>query len=366
MISTSYPVSKSDWRGRFVADMAEALASRANIELMVWSPPGELPSFTLNACTSEDREWLSEMQLNGGVIHLLRTRPFKGLMTAFSLLNRLRKTTKKHEFDLAHVNWLQNALPLNRQSKPMLVTVLGSDYGLLRLPGMTFLLRRVFKKNRAIIAPNAEWMREKLQKCFGDIAEIRPISFGVDPHFLKIERTPPHTPRWLIVSRITKRKMGKLLEWGESFFGPERELHLFGPMQEDIELPEWVKWHGPTNPYELAQLWFPGATGLITLSSHDEGRPQILLDAMAAGLPVIASALPAHENLIGHGTSGWIADSSQRFGEGLHALENPVLNDRMGQEARKQIVRSVGTWADCAARYEQAYRDLLDTSASNA
>lgn len=336
------------------------MATQSDVEVKMWCPPGELTDSALNIVLHRDRKWLSRMQANGGMMHLLRTRPLQGFITAISLMNRLGRAARSMDFDVAHVNWLQNALPLWRQGKPMLVTVLGSDYGLLRVPGMVFLLRLVFKRNKSILAPNAEWMTARLQACFGDIAEIRSIPFGVDPAFLQIKRTLAQIPTWLVVTRLTKNKLGKLFEWAEHLFcGAERKLILLGPMQEQIALPGWIDWQGPTDPNALASVWFPQATGLITLSSHDEGRPQILLDAMAAGLPVIASTLPAHIDVIEHGTTGWIVDSILHFGEALQLLEEPVLNHKVGNAARKHIASSVGNWTDCATRYTQAYRDLL-------
>lgn len=358
MISTSYPVSENDWRGRFIADMAEAIACK-NIELFAWSPPGHLPGNTINAVSGTDQKWLERMQADGGIAHLLRNKPFKGLLTAVALLRRLGQVMRNQQFDVAHINWLQNALPMAGCRKPALITVLGSDYGLLKLPGMVFLMRQVLKRNKCILAPNAEWMVAKLQKCFGDIAEIRPITFGIHPRFLEISRSPSPAPSWLAVTRITHNKIGELLSWGETCFGPQRELHLFGPMQEEVHLPDWVKWHGPTNPDQLAKSWFPYATGLVTLSQHDEGRPQVLLDAMAAGLPVIASAIPAHKDLIHHEKTGWVVDSAESFDEALHLLEDPSMNTSIGNAAREYVLTSVGTWADCADRYEQAYKDLL-------
>jgi len=223
------------------------------------------------------------------------------------------------------------------------------------------MLRRALQGRRVILAPNAEWMAPKLERHFGNVAEIRPIPFGVDSAWFDIKRTaslaPPH--RWLAVTRITRDKIGNLFAWGEGLFGSGRELHLFGPLQEKLTLPGWVVWHGPTNPQKLAHDWFPIAAGLVTLSQHDEGRPQVMLEAMASGLPVIASNLLAHRDFIRHGETGWIADSPKAFASGLECLEMPTTNRMMGEAARKWICTTVGDWDACAARYATAYRELL-------
>ena len=132
-------------------------------------------------------------------------------------------------------------------------------------------------------------------------------------------------------------------------------------MQEQVVLPAWVKWHGATNPGELSASWFPRATGLLTLSRHDEGRPQVMLEAMASGLPVLASDLPAHRDFVRHGETGWIADTPDRFREGLIRLEDAEENARVGEQARDWIRRAVGTWDDCAGRYARLYRELLSS-----
>ena len=40
MSSTSFPATVADWQGRFIANMAEALARRNEIALSLWAPPG--------------------------------------------------------------------------------------------------------------------------------------------------------------------------------------------------------------------------------------------------------------------------------------------------------------------------------------
>src|SRR3546814_10395296 len=99
-----------------------------------------------------------------------------------------------------------------------------------------------------------------------------------------------------IVSRLSRIKICPLVVLGQpSFSSPERELHLYGPMEEEVELPGWVHYHGPASPRLLADEVFPAARGLITLSQHAEGRPQVLLEAVAASLPIVATDMPAPE-----------------------------------------------------------------------
>lgn len=366
MVSTSFPATRQDWPGRFIANMAEALARRDDIRLALWAPPGE-HSATIETVTSlEETEWLRQLLRSGGIAHLLRVNPLRGGVAAAGLLRRLRRIYQRYlDVDVIHVNWLQNALPLWNCDQPAVISVLGNDFGLLRLPGMTTALRAVLRGRRVVLAPNADWMVNELIQRFGDLAEIRPIPFGVDETWFALERQLPcldSSSLWLVVTRLTQRKIGDLFEWGEGLFNEKRQLHIFGPTQETVTIPDWAYYHGSTHPKALLEEWFPRATGLVTLSQHDEGRPQVLLEAMAAGLPVVASTLPAHQDLIKSGETGMLVNSRLEFEMALQYIESPIVNRDLGAAARNWIKKTAGTWDDCAARYHAAYQTVMGLS----
>ena len=363
-VATSYPRDACDWRGRFIADISAALARRDDLRIAQWAPPGEVDPRVEIATTKAEERWLEDLMAQGGISHRMRTRPLAGMAGASTLLRMLWSAYRRRgDIQLYHVNWLQCALPLPDDGCPALITVLGNDMQLLRLPLMKQALRRVMRGRPVALCPNAGWMEAPLRDMFGDLAIVRSIPFGIDPRWYAIRRdagTLASPPRWLAVTRLTADKLGPLFEWSAPLFsGTSRQLHLFGPMQEQVAVPDWLCYHGPATPDQLARDWFPLAQGLVTLSRHAEGRPQVMLEAMAAGLPIVASRLPAHSDLMADGETGVLCDSAGAYADAVASLENPAMNLRIGQAATAWVKQALGTWDDCAARYVNLYRELL-------
>jgi glycosyltransferase involved in cell wall biosynthesis len=335
-----------------------------NIDLSLWSPPGEMNANIHFLPDSNESKWLNHLMEQGGIIHLLRNKPLRGLIYSIKLLNVLHKTYRQNQVntDIFHINWLQNSLPLYGTKNPAVISILGSDYGLLKLPGMVPLLRVIFKQRRTILVPNANWMADKLNHYFSDVATIHPVPFGVRQEWFNIKRilSDEQPKKWLVVSRLTKNKIGPLFDWGEDLFTGQHELHLFGPMQEEMKIPDWVHYHGSTFPIDLEKNWFPNAHGLVTLSEHDEGRPQVMLEAMASGLPIIASNLEAHNDLIQHNKTGIIVNNKSEVSIALQQLSNIQYNKDIGKNAQHWLHEEIGTWSDCAQKYHKLYQSLLN------
>lgn len=366
--STSYPQSETDWRGVFIRQMLRSLAAKDGLKVHYWGPYGDMPSNVSYRCSEKEKLWLERLMERGGIAHLLREGKIRNFYSIITLLRILRKSYYKNfeNISIFHINWLQNAIPLLGTRTSALITVLGTDMSLLNYPGMTGMLRHVFKNRSCTLAPNADWMIDELNHRFGDVANIKFIPLGIDEEWFKLKRKAVFTKpyKWLVVSRLTSKKLGHLFEWGKEVFRPGsgHELHLFGPMQEEIYIPDWVFYHGSTYPEELRSSWFPDAAGLVTLSQHDEGRPQVMLEAMASGLPIIASRLPAHDNFMVHAKTGWLAESSNHFRYGINWLSQSQNSMTVSENAKKWVKKNVGTWADCAERYYSAYCNLLRTA----
>jgi len=361
MVATSYPRNAFDWQGLFIRKIADAIAADDDVALSLWAPDGPRHANIDYVCNAGDSRWLSSLSRQGGIAHLLRNKPLTGLSNGLGLLHRLSKTYQEHRdrVDLFHINWLQNALPLRKLKVRALITVLGTDFKLLRLPGMVALMRRMLATNQCILAPNAAWMKAPLERYFGDLAKVCPVNFGIDESWYRIRcRTPVAPVHWISVLRLTRAKIGPLFAWGEGLFGAQRRLHLFGPNQEGLSLPGWVDYHGPVTATQLASDWFPGCSGMITLSRHSEGKPQVLLEAMAAGIPIVASDIPAHRECVGPGKNGYLVNSCESFHRALDQVEQPEQHARLSNHCRATTASAYGSWLDCQARYKTLYAAL--------
>jgi glycosyltransferase involved in cell wall biosynthesis len=364
--STSYPRSQTDWQGIFIRRMADSLAAREDIQLRVWAPPGPLHPNANYVCNERDIRFLSRLAEKGGIAHLLRSTPPRGVWYAAELLVRLHNAFRRNRTwtDVCHANWLQCALGQVGLANPIVATVLGSDLALLDRPGISAALRLTFRNRNVVLCPNAPWMIEPLRRHFGDnCPKVVCVPFGIDDVWFNVERNPSQGRNvWIIVLRVTRAKLGPLFEWTKDLDPNRHEFHLFGPRQEAIEAPPWINYHGAATPEQLATQWFPIATGMISLSHHAEGRPQVMLEAMAAGLPLVASRIAAHEDVMQGGDFGLLVSDKEQFYSALSELADPDTNRAIACRARDHARITYGNWAKCAERFAHIYQTISASS----
>jgi glycosyltransferase involved in cell wall biosynthesis len=80
---------------------------------------------------------------------------------------------------------------------------------------------------------------------------------------------------------------------------------------------------------------------VFVLPSLYEGLPKSLIEAMAAGMPVVATRVQGNEAVIRHGETGWLCDdaSPESLRAGLAGLlANAYLRAQMGSNAREYAV----------------------------
>lgn len=101
------------------------------------------------------------------------------------------------------------------------------------------------------------------------------------------------------------------------------------------------------------------ASDIFVYPSPWEGSPNAVMEAMAAGLPVVVSDIAAHREIIEHGETGFLASDSAsmtRFADTL--ARDPRLRHEVGSRARAHIFEHYSAEA-CARAHLALYRSIL-------
>lgn len=104
-----------------------------------------------------------------------------------------------------------------------------------------------------------------------------------------------------------------------------------------------VRWLGQRQDIpELMQ-----ASDYLVLPSHYEGLSNVLLEAMAAGCPVIASAVGGNEELVSDHVTGLLFpdDDAKALAAAMQALVDPGLRSRLAAAARSMVSERYGAAA---------------------
>jgi glycosyltransferase involved in cell wall biosynthesis len=164
----------------------------------------------------------------------------------------------------------------------------------------------------------------------------------VKPNFLQRDPgTGTHEGNFaLYVGRLSPEKgIGALVRlWGR--LGPGIPLRVIGsgPLETlAADSPATVEWLG-WQPRERVLAAMKDASFLVFPTEWYEGFPMVLLEAMATGLPVIASCQGSLPEIVQDGTSGMLVpcgDSEHWIGALRWAISHPEELAAMGQRGRR-------------------------------
>ena len=100
---------------------------------------------------------------------------------------------------------------------------------------------------------------------------------------------------------------------------------------------------------------------LVWLASGYEGMPNALLEAMAAGVPVVASDIPGTRELVVPRETGYLVQVGDRAGYSRYALKilsDPELGRQLGEAGRRRVLEHFGLSA-MVDRTAALYREIL-------
>lgn len=292
-----------------------------------------------------------------------------------------KKLAKNNNFDLSHSFFTIPcgfiSLLLKWQCKiPYVVSLRGSD-----VPGYSDrfvflykfikpLTRLIWKKSFAVIA-NSKGLKELALKT-NPKQEIGVIYNGIDINqFRKLEscKVESSDEKFIITtgaSRITARKGIKYLIEAIKILSP-RYSNIFlkamgdGDEKENLEklakelgLEKNVEFIGRI-PRENTSPYYQEAS-IFVLPSLNEGMSNAMLEALASGLPLVATDTGGTRELLEDGINGFIINmkDSQDLADKIEILiKDDGLRKRMGEESRKKAEGM--SWEKVAEEYFNLY-----------
>lgn len=101
---------------------------------------------------------------------------------------------------------------------------------------------------------------------------------------------------------------------------------------------------------------------VTVLPSKFEGTPNVVLESMASGVPVIVTAVSDNNEIVEHGKSGYVVDVGDEAGLARYLqllMEDRELSANMGSEARRRAVELFSS-AQLASSTGEVYKTALE------
>jgi glycosyltransferase involved in cell wall biosynthesis len=227
-------------------------------------------------------------------------------------------------------------------------------------------LRRAILRSSVKVVANAPGLANLSRKA--DPFPVQIIPNGVDTNLFypldDLRRNKNNTFEFLFVGRFQPQKnlfflLDRFAELHTQNSMPFI-LHLVGdgPLKIDLQnhaeqlgLQDKIVWYGWVNKERLRTLYL-SADCFLNPSLY-EGMPNTVLEAMACGLPVIASDIPGNNDLVRHGETGFLFDlnsPNECVGVLKTLLEDSELAISMGKKGREWVMKDF-TWDKVAKEY---------------
>ncbi len=202
-------------------------------------------------------------------------------------------------------------------------------------------------------------------------AKLRVVHCGVIPsEYRHLSEPAPARAQVLCVGRLVPEKghgvllsaVARLVKEGHDV---EAVLVGSGPLRarleqlaSDLAIADRVVFRGALAQDELRRCY--ASASLCCSSSFAEGVPVVLMEAMACGVPVIATAISGVRELVSDGDSGLLVTPG-RVGELARAmaalLRSPPLGERLARGGRQRVSREFDV-DRCAAELAELFSAL--------
>jgi len=274
------------------------------------------------------------------------------------------------------------ALRIKRRLRiPYVLSLRGSDVPRPELGHQRFLeslalpvLRRVWLKADGLVAVGEGLRQAALAVEPGLRIEVIPNGVDVEAFAAPAERRGTGL-RLLFVGRLREFKglqfvIGAMAD--RVGRGKDVDLDVVGdgPYRAELErlatrydLNEHIRFQGWLDPSQVPAHY--ARADALVLPSYVEGSPNVVLEAMAAGLPVIASDAPGIRELVRHEKTGLLTPVGdvEAIGRAIdRLLESPELRVSMGS-AGKELAQNL-SWSGIARRHLDLFARINDSGES--
>ncbi|MEM9406309.1 MAG: glycosyltransferase [Acidobacteriota bacterium] len=294
--------------------------------------------------------------------------------------------------EVVQAHWIvPNAVALTvpgrwpKNAPPLTVGLHGSDVFMAEKPGVRWLARRALRDTQVLTGCSPELVERVAALGFEGHREV--IPYGIDPGqfrpgvdesgWRKRLGIPEDAVLFLGVGRMATKKgfqvlVPELASFLERF--PTAWVVLAGGGDREAEFKAAceglrVCFPGAVERDVLPDL-YRAADVFVLPAVHDrkgnvDGLPNVILEALASALPVIASGISGIPLAVETGHNGYLT----REGDGAEVVdrmaalaEDAQLRRQLGEAGRARVVEQL-TWDQVAARYRHAYERALELNA---
>lgn len=386
-VSTSFPIVSGAQSGIFVQHLAHYLSKQHS--LMILTPDdnhnnqsrqtNKSQAYALKLFRYAPIKWQILAHQPGGIPVALKKKPWLSLLIPFfiwALFFALLKQARNVQ--IIHANWSAIGMLAGIAGiithKPVITTARGSDITRLRQSRIDRLVTRLcLASNRYVICVSASIHNELCMLYPFAKHKLKVIHNGVDQGLLDIHRhtkSTDHPLKLITVGSLIPRKSINTIITAVADCdnctltiigdGPEQKQLMAHTRQVGIE--ERVIFKGSL--VQQAVFSELAKADIFVLASKSEGRPNVVIEAMAAGLPVIVSKIDAVTDFVKSEKTGLLFDVGETYqlAQGIQQLmNNPGLRLTLGEAGRQYIVNQKLTWENCAKHYSELYFNAVDT-----
>ncbi|WPL18301.1 GDP-mannose-dependent alpha-(1-6)-phosphatidylinositol monomannoside mannosyltransferase [Thiorhodovibrio winogradskyi] len=381
VVTTSFPVPSHPASGVFVERLVAHLP--ADIRVQVLIPCADVPissdnptAYQLNCFRYGPRTWQRLAHRPGGLPEAWRRRdPALLLLPLFLPALFIGCLRLAGQVDLLHGNWslpsLIAAIAARLRGKPAIATLRGADINRAQDSWLFQIMLRACLAWNIKIVVVSQAMHQQLQNQFAHYAKkiaFIPNGVAVPDH---CSRTQWHHPYRLVTvgSLIPRKRLETILNaLAHSAAPQDSQLRIIGDgpdrraleqLAAELGISARVDFVGSLAPEQVAaQLQWADT---FVFASESEGRPNVILEAMAAGLPIMATDIPGVTELL-EPDAGCLYPVGEvaALADGLaHLHANPAFALRLGSHARQRIEQSGLSWTAAGERYAELYRQAL-------